>query len=191
MMTREWNRQSVGVRAAVVVLGAIAGCASGTTTFESSTNLKNSAPVTRLVLFESVQSPFFGGDLYRGFVEGMTSQLARCGVTASIEQIGALDLDPDQRIASTIESFRASSAMLVTASGGDRTRSNGVDHQKLRFTLKLLDVASNKVTWMAESKLSMARSWATDDVGTGARFATSIVSRLRADGVLTGCPSVR
>ena len=190
-MTQEWTRRLAFLRAAVV-LGAVACRANGTTIFESSTNLKNAAPVTRLVIFENVQSSF-AGDLYRGFVGALKSGLADCGVTASIEQIGALDLDVDQRIASTIDTFHASSAMLVLANGGNQTfnRSNGVETYQLRFTLKLLDVVSNHVTWMAETKLSMLTSWVTDDVGTGARFATSIVSRLRDDGMLAGCPSVQ
>lgn len=186
-MRRARNWRSVGLRA-VVVLGTVASCATGRASFESSTNLKNTAPVTRLVIFESVQSPFFAGDVYRGFVEGLESRFASCGVPTSIARISALDLDPDQRIATRIETVQASSALLVTAEGGTRTRYNGLDQNELRFTLKLLDVGSNKVMWMAESKFSMQTSRMTDDVGTGARFAASIVSRLRDDGILTGCP---
>lgn len=186
-MTRVRNWRSMGL-GAVVVLGTVASCATGKATFESSTNLKNMAPVTRLAIFESVQSPFFAGDVYRGFVEGLQLRFGRCGIPASIDRLGALDLDPDRRIATRIETFQATSALLVTAEGGTRTRYNGYDTNELRFTLKLLDVGSNKVMWMAESKFSMARNRMTDDVGTGARFAASIVARLRDDGILAGCP---
>lgn len=153
MRTRAWKCRSVSARA-VAVLGAVASCANGTTTFQSSTNLKNSAPVTRLVVFESVQGPYFVGDFYRGFVEGLKSQLTSCGVMPAIEQIDPLDLDTEQHIASAIESFHASSVMLVSRTSGDNhTFSNGFDTHELRFTLKLLDIASNKVTsgWPSRS----------------------------------------
>lgn len=190
-MRREWARQSVYVRAAVV-LGVVAGCANARTSIESSTNLKNAAPVTRLLIFEDVESSLSAGDLYRGFVERVKSGLTSCGVTASIEQVrGPVDLN--QLVAGPIENYHASSVMLIEADGGEdiHNRRNGTDTYKLRFKLRLLDVVSNKVTWMAESKVYMTTSWASDDVENGGRFAAAIVSRLQDDGVLTGCPSVQ
>jgi len=189
-MTRAWVRQSVCVRAAVVI-GVVAGCATARTSIESSTNLKNTAPVTRLLIFEDLQHAFYSADLYGGFVERVKSGLTSCGVTASIEQAPGL-VNFNELVAGPIETFHASSVMLIFSEGEDvHHPSNGTDTYKLRFKLKLLDVVSNKVMWAAESKVYMTTSWTTDDVENGARLGAAIVSRLQDDGVLTGCPSAQ
>jgi hypothetical protein len=57
------------------------------------------------------------------------------------------------------------------------------------FAFKLVDLASRQTTWVARSQLDFVARHNPDDALTGLRFATSVVSHLRDDGVLPGCPA--
>jgi hypothetical protein len=189
--TSEWSSNARLVALAVMLGGSFGGCYTPVvkTKFESTTDLKNVAPVTRLVIFGSA-GRMFGGSMNRGFEAGLTSRLATCGVATSIVHMSALDLDADARIAAVIAKFRASSVMSIATDGGLVERGlNGGLLDTLWFKLKLLDTTSSKAAWIAQVRFEVEKNFVSNDQGVGVRFATSIIARLRDDGILTRCPA--
>lgn len=172
----------------MVVLAALGACTSGTTTFQTMVRPGVGAPVTRLVVFESVESPFFDHELHRGFVIGLERRLASCGVQAHVERIEPLELDPAQHVAQAVTAAGANATLEITAAGGKRTSQGDSSSDVLQFGLKMVDTASNEARWKGTASLGLSQSWRTDRSGSGAAFATSIVTRLRDDGVLAHCP---
>jgi hypothetical protein len=59
----------------------------------------------------------------------------------------------------------------------------------LRFDVELIDVATRQTKWAGSAQLEREHRASTDDVGSGVRFATSVVERMRDEGVLAGCPA--
>jgi len=174
----------------LVVVVAIGACATtGTTKFTTSAHAVAVPPVTRLVVFETVESPFFNHQMHRGFVVGLTKRMASCGVEASVEHLSELELDRDQRRTSAVTAARAGAMLMIDAAGGKRTVSGNSSNDVLRFDLRLVDVATKQVPWSGEANLERLQSWATDELGSGAQFATALVERMRDDGVLTRCPA--
>jgi len=173
----------------IAALGACSAGATGTTRFETWANPVEVAPVQRLVVFESVESPYFNHNLHKGFVAGLRQRFASCGVQARVEQLAALELDRAKHITGAIESFHAGAALVIDAGGGQRRTGRGPDQDSLTFGVKLVDVATQQIKWAGSARLEREQSWRTDDVGSGVRFATSVVERMRDDGVLTSCPA--
>jgi len=183
---------------AVVLAASQSACTPGVTTttrFNSRVEVANAAPVKRLVVFESVERPGFGHDMHLGFVVALTKRLSTCGVTARLLQAESSDLDPAARVASNIQEFQADAVLLIRAAGGSvvNDRSDGNTDSALIFELKLIETASQRMTWQAKSQFTHSGGASinnTDnDIDSGASFGTSIVSRLRDDRVLTGCPA--
>lgn len=173
----------------MVGLAACSTGPTGTTRFATWVNPVEVAPVQRLVVFESVESPYFDASLHQGFVIGLRQRFASCGVQASVERLAALDIDRARRITDAIASFRAGTVLVIRAAGGERKLRGVASTDSLRFDVELVDVATRKTKWSGAATLDRERLQSTDDVGSGVRFATSFVERLRDDGVLAGCPA--
>jgi hypothetical protein len=184
-----WGEREAACRRGIMaaIVAAVAGCATSTTTFDSRVERPLAAPMTRLVVFEAVQSPFFDEWRLHGFVVGVTARLKSCGVTAQVEHLDELDLDRNEHITNALAGFHADAAMVITARGGDRTWGNNGSRDELRFALDLLEVESKRRTWHADATL-MKPAAVNLAGGIGLELATSIVARLRDDGMLHACP---
>jgi hypothetical protein len=171
-------------------------CPSGATTttrFNSRVVVAHAAPVKRLLVFESVERPGFGHDMHQGFVVALTKRLSMCGVTARLLQADASEVDPAARVAKNIQEFQADAVLLIRGAGGSVVN-GGSGGSELIFELKLIETASQRMTWQAKSEFVRSGTDSfnnTDrDTDSGATFGTSIVSRLRDDRVLTECPAL-
>lgn len=192
-----WRIGGIGMWIAVVLAASQPACAPGVTTstrFNSRVDVANAAPVKRLLVFESVERPGFGHDMHLGFVAALTKRLSMCGVTARLLQAESSDPDPAARVAKNIQEFQADALLLIRGAGGSVVHGDGNTDSALIFELKLIETASQRMTWHAKSQFvrsGIASINDTDrDIDSGASFGTSIVSRLRDDHVLTGCPAL-
>lgn len=184
---------------AVVLAASQPACAPGVTTttrFNSRVEVAGAAPVKRLLVFEGIERPGFGHDMHLGFVVALTKRLSMCGVTARLLQADASAVDPTARVTSSIQEFQADAVLLIGAAGGSvvNDASGGSTDSALIFELKLFETASLRMTWRARSQFrrsgASSSSNTDSDIDAGASFGTSIVSRLRDDRVLTGCPAL-
>jgi hypothetical protein len=171
-----------------VVSCGLAACVSNTAVaFTSKVNLAHAAPIDGM-LVTNVQNSGLDAELYRGFEIGLTQRLGSCGVRARVLHGRAAQLDPTPEAVKAIQavavmSIELASPPLIRAVGFSSSRVSAV------FALKLEDIASRQTTWVARSKLEFRLLYTHADAEFGAWFATQVVSRLRDDGVLTGCPA--
>jgi hypothetical protein len=181
-----WGRSFVAL--AIVVGGSGApGCASGRTTFTSRTNLGGTALIKRLVVYEDGRATGLSSEMRTGLQTALEKGFTACGV-ASTMVASALDLDPGKRIGSSAEDFQTAAVLQIEPAGG---RLPSKDESQLWFALKLVNLASQQVTWLANAEFDVESGGRlTDEVRLGERLGTSIVSRLRDDGVLPDCPLV-
>jgi hypothetical protein len=181
-----WGRCSF-VALAVVVGSGAPGCAPARTTFTSQTNLADTAPIKRLVVYEDGRATGLTSEMRTGLQTALAKGFTACGV-ASTMVASALDLHPGKRIGLSAADFQMAAVLQIEPAGG---RLHSKDESQLRFALKLVDLASQQVTWLANAAFDVEIGGRlTDEVKFGERLGTSIVSRLRDDGVLPGCPSV-
>lgn len=66
---------------------------------------------------------------------------------------------------------------------GKRQYGKNFKEMSLSFRFELFDLTLDKVTWKARAVLEVTR----EGTSSGKEFASSIISRLRSDGVLKGC----
>jgi hypothetical protein len=121
----------------------------------------------------------------------MASRLRACGITPRILTTYRLDMNPGQPIDVAVREFRPSAILSIMPIGVNRIRDERDERNErnkpdktLFFKLALVDLASDKVTWVAKY-----RGHGYSDFGS--EFALRIVLRLREDGVLKGCPGGR
>jgi hypothetical protein len=182
-----WGRRSFVALAVVVGGSGAPGCASGRTTFISQTNLAGTAPIKRLVVYEDGRATGLTSEMRTGLQTSLAKGFTACGV-ASTMVASALDLDPGKRTGSSAEDFQMAAVLQIELTGG---RLHSKDESQLRFALKLVDLESQQVTWLANAELDVEiGGHLTDEAKFGERLGISIVSRLRDDGVLPGCPLV-
>lgn len=144
------------------------------------------APITRLLV------ALIGGvddDWRSGIESGLARQLAACGVHATVLAPRRLELAFIDRARRTAEQIQASAMLTIECKRSDAFEDNATTRSTQTFELMVIEPASSKVVWRVESKLTLASYPSTDDSATAARFAASIVSRLQADRILTGCPA--
>jgi hypothetical protein len=179
------------VASVTVLVTGLTGCASSTpaAVFNSRTNIASTAPVDRLLVIERVDDIGVDKGVQFGFQAGLAQRLRTCGVTSRLLHIERLELDPDEPIAMTIKEFQPRTILSIKVIGGNLVERDAGSRGQLLLGLKLLDVASNQVTWEARSQLQVSTSSWKDGTVDGMDFASSIVARLRDDGVLRGCPT--
>lgn len=194
-MTRRWLVASCPVVSAIVAACGLAGCAPPEATFRSKANLANAAPVQRLLVVVDVHSPAFEPEVYRGFHIGLTRRLGACGVASRVlPEPDAREPVAERRIADAASELQPSAVMSMALAGVPLVHqtivgSHTMTQNTIVFAFQLEDRTSRQVVWNARSQLEFSVHHSSDDARTGLRFATSLVSRLRDDGVLRGCPS--
>ena len=170
------------------------GCAkeASMTTFNSRVE-RSASPIKRLLVLASVTSSGFSARMYEVFRAGLTNRLATCGVPSKVLS-GNSSEDPLQRIKDSTAEFEPTATLVIQRAGGAVIREStgymGTDRttSALLFQLEMIDTSSAHRTWLARSRFDTRKS--NTDVETSAvEFATSIVSRLRDDGMLLGCPT--
>jgi hypothetical protein len=186
-MTSRWIPSFV-VLAVVSGASSLSGCASEAV-FNSRTNLANAAPVKRLLVVANVESHGFNHDMHLGFEAALVKRLSTCGIAAKALEAQPGDLDPAARVSASAKELEADAILMITALGGDWTESGDTTSTTLIFDFKLVDVASGHVTWLAKSQLDVKTNARINDFDSGTSFGTSVVSRLRDDRVLAGCPT--
>jgi hypothetical protein len=184
--TRSGHRSFIAL---AVVLGGsgVPGCASGRTDIKSQTNLAGTTPIKRLVVYEDGRATGLTSDMRTALQAALAKGFTACGV-ASTMVASALDLDTSKRVGASAKDFEMAAVLQIEPAAG---RVPSKDESQLRFALKLVDLASQQVTWRANAEFDVELGGHfTDEVKSGERLGTSIVSRLRDDGVLPGCPSL-
>jgi len=179
-----WVNRRIAVYGTMLCSCVLLGCASGQATFKSQVDVGNMTPIERMVVMPAVRGPGFNWQMYEGFIAGLKSRLATCGVQSTFFSPGALELDADQQLAKLVAENRASAIMSIAHGPKNKL---GTTENALQFELSIVDVASQKTVWMATGHLQMTKL-AVDHSASGVQFATRVVSRLRADHVLKGCP---
>jgi hypothetical protein len=146
------------------------------------------APITRLLV-----APIGGvdDDWRSGIESGLATQLIACGVRSTMLTPGPLELAFLDRARRTAEQIQASAMLTIECKRSEAFEDTKamLTRRALTFELMVIEPRSSEVVWRVESYLMLASAPSTSDSATAARFAASIVSRLQADGVLTGCPA--
>jgi hypothetical protein len=177
-----------------LLIPAVASCGLAACTsikevaFTSKVNRAPAAPIAGMLVVDA-QSPGLGVELHRGLEIGLAQRLGSCGVRARVLTGRPAQLELESEAVKVVQPVAVMSIELASPpfiqhiAGSDAARVSAV------FALKLEDIASHQATWVARSKLDFHLSYVQPDARFGAWFATQIVSRLRDDGVLTGCPT--
>jgi hypothetical protein len=182
-----WGRRSF-VALAVLLGSGAAGCASGRATFNSQTNLAGTAPIQRLLVVEDDGATGLTADMRTGLQTALANGFWACGVASTMLAAGAVDLNPRARIGSAAKDLATAAVLKIEPAEGSLY---GKYERQLHFALKVVDLESRQVTWLANAEFDVELGGQfTNEVRSGERLGTSIVSRLRDDGVLPGCPSL-
>jgi hypothetical protein len=133
--------------------------------------------------------------MYEAFQAGLTNRLATCGIPSKVLLVRS-SRDPGQRISDSSAELAPTATLVIQREGGEvvrESRSTGYlvterTTSRLIFQLEMFDTSSARRTWLARSQFDTRKS-NTDAETSAVEFATSIVARLRDDGILPGCPT--
>jgi hypothetical protein len=148
-----------------------AGCAAQTASVRW-TSIEGPTPIDNVVVFESIQHAARVGVLFRGFETRFQSELAACGVATTIRH-GEAEGDETH--------------LSITPDGGTYTQVSAPGNEDVTtridgaFKLVLFDARAHKITWRGIVDI---KTDTTPEVSDGEAFATTVMSRLRADGVV-------
>jgi hypothetical protein len=174
---------------AAALAASTAGCTTSVgpslPTFNSRADLANTAPVARLLIFADVYDRDLGPNVSQGLIAGLTNRLTACGVPSAIVRPDPMELDPAQRIAAVERDFQPSAVLWLKPASVTTTRYSDGAARDVVLDLTVTEVATNHLDWLAKAKLHVGSNTAV----FGSSFATEVVSQLRADQVLTHCPS--
>lgn len=179
---------SRGTAISSVLVCVAVGCVSATTTVESRVNLQGAQPVERLVVVLQLE---LAEALRSGFEAGLMDRFTACRIESRLWTSGAVDPETQLPISSgaIARDIEATTTMSITSAGGIvQPIGLGATKRALAFNLNVVDVRSHNMIWQARSQFSVRTGLFSDEQGEGYRVATSIVSRLRDDGVLARCP---
>jgi len=172
----------------VVASGGLAACVSDKqVAFTSRFNLAHATRIDGMVI-NDVQSRAVDAALYRGFEAGLTQRLGSCGVRATVVHDAASLQDPASEAVQAVQPAAAMSIELASPPFVYMIGS-GYSQVSVVFAFKVADMASRQTTWEARSTPEFHLLHNEADARLGAWYATQVVSRLRDDGVLTGCPA--
>ena len=172
------------------IVAAGAGCASGTNTFKSRTDLASASTIERLLVIDDLADEAFTEQLYAGFKQGISSALETCGVKPRLIQADPMELDPKARLEAITSEFHPSATLLINAKGGNRVIGGGVTKNEMSIEFQVIDASTSKMTWLAKSLYKVGTGSAFgDDQASGQQFGTSVVVRMRDDGLLKTCPT--
>jgi hypothetical protein len=165
------------------------GCASSLVTITSRTEAPDVAPLKRLLVVANVDPASFTGLMHRSFDSTWMDRLNACGVQSAILNSTAMDINIEKNLVAAAQAFQPNAILMIRSAGGQVWINR--DQRSVRFEMKIIDVETQKTTWMASSVLEISAGYMTDQQRqeVGANFASSILSRLRHDSVLTSCPA--
>lgn len=165
------------------------GCASSHITMASRTGASDIAPLKRILVIASFDRASFTDLMYQGFESAWKDRLDACGIKFAILNSGIMDVNIEERFGKAARSLDPGSILRIWSTGG--TVHVHRDERNVRFGMKIIDVETEKTTWMASSELEISLGYMTDQQRqeVGSKFARSILSRLHADNVLTSCPA--
>jgi len=175
----------------VVLVAAfdLEACASAPM-YTSKADLAGSAPIHSVLAVHNLRKDDFGFGMFgRGLRASLTSALDACGVKSRILQVDPTDLTLNERIEQNVQEFHPSAVLYIKIirreTGIFRSQYGTAVTEEWTFDLGMLDVAANKQIWVARTMSKFKSKY----IAPGMDFATSIVSRLRDDSVLKGCPT--
>lgn len=135
--------------------------------------------MTRLVVYEALEGPAVSRGASAEFGRDLVRRLATCGVAASVLVADPMNPMPfKQRLDAALEQQASHAVLVVQAMGG-----NLGANSEVRVALKVADVRVAEPLWEADGTTFFARNRLQD----GAAFSILVVTKLRDDGVLSGC----
>jgi hypothetical protein len=197
VMATAWSAATRAVAAAIVVL-VQSGCPPRPVvheitfdrynTLDSRSLVGRPAEIARLLVVADVEPKYFPESMLDGFHDAVTNRLAACGVQSSVLQVDPTVLDSDDRVAAELQSSHPNVILMMRSAGAHVVGRPDGFHGTMWFDLAVLDARSQAPTWRARSTIDVTVGPWSASAETGAQLATGIVSRLRDDGVLAGCP---
>jgi len=157
-------------------------------TFDSKVIAGRPVAIDRLLVVADVELRYFPEPMFDGFHDAVTNRLAACGVQSSVLYVDPTVLGSDDRVVAELKSSQPNVILVVRAAGADVVGGDRAFSGKMWFDLTLVDARSQAPTWRARSMVDGAVGRWSVSAETGATFATGIVSQLRDDSVLAGCP---
>ena len=180
-------RQLTIAVAAMLWIGGAGGCTPTDTVLITRTHRSERPPsFDRLMVVVNARSIGFSASMEKGLRDGMQHMLARCGVTARVGDPSIVEGVPDVDLIA-----RGGEVQLrIERSGGTiyvGETTGALQRGELRFEVSLVIVPSSEIVWRADAEL-----WITASLGgaekAGRDLARRILTQLRIDGLLRGCP---
>lgn len=178
--------------ALTLMLGAGgAGCEPPPVRGSSTRFIEHAPQIERLLLIADIKSPVFGDVMYDGFRGSIMAALSWCHVEGRLEHKDPMGLDEEDRLLRSLKEFQPDAQLLIDATGGTlqgdaRSTLRGVQVLKRLFEVDLFVGAAREVAWHASVVMQDSHG---DPAANGAELAVHVISRLRADGLLQGCPA--
>lgn len=184
------NRRLRGVAIVLVVTLMMIGVSSCAEPLHAQFNSRRSAghavPIERMLVMTAISNVGLEGVTYRVFESVLRAKLRQCGIRSRILQSNPLELDAATHVSESADELRPNAMMMVKGISGQHV----IDRSRLYLDLKLFDIASARVLWIAKLAFDVDSNgvW-FEDSAAGNRLATGIVSQLRDDRVIAGCPA--
>lgn len=168
-----------------------AGCAAQGGMQDTNTTVLRSTPrdpaaFDRMVLFMNLASPAVDQAGATSFASNLVSRLASCGVTTTVVTHDPMDMKTsEQRVDAAATEMSSHVLMIVKAVGGNLGSSANPDGPRtVNVKLGVFDAERNVETWQATGLAEFTPGRGERD---GVMFAREVATRLRDDGILTGC----
>lgn len=201
-MTHPWRAGTRALAAAMVVLaqhGCVPPPVVHEVTFERLSTpdamplVGQPAAIERLLVVADVDPQTFPEPMFDGLHDALTNRLAACGVRPSALYLDPADLGSQDRIAAELGRSHPNAVIMVRGAGsrviGTRLITGDYAFKgTMWFDLTVLETRSQAPIWRARAKVDVTVGGWSVSAESGAQFATGVVSRLRDDGVLVGCP---
>lgn len=176
----------------VVLVLLIAACSHSTTSVDSRT-FPGAAPVRTVMVFTNMPDEPFAGAMNLGFESRFRAGLSACGVNPEFRAVVDDGGDFIARSEASMQAMNTNAALFIKEAGGKTTAYTGQRDDNVRarsfdvwVKLQLFDRRANKVTWEALVHYDGFKNGEVT-MGDGEAFAAAIASKLRSDGILTGC----
>jgi hypothetical protein len=164
-----------------------AGCAaSAKTTISSQSEGLSKTRIERMLVYANLGRGI-DEQMTAGFEAGWTNRLTACGVRSIIFRNDVQNLDAAAGTDTATQRFHPAAILWIDFETGFVDA--GAGERKLNFQLKLVDAKSRKPVWHANTQFQVdGNASVSARENFGVDFATSVVARMRGDGVLNNCP---
>jgi hypothetical protein len=169
------------------LVAASLSCAASKISFYSSTYPANWIAIDRLLIVTNFQNGSFDQKMYRALGDGLRIELGACNVASKILQFDPLGVEG--MIDKVARAFQATATLAIVARGNEVVKTHAIGFaEKAYFELAIFHAESGNVVWRADSVLDLGVVNPLDNEDRiGCRFASSIITRLEADGILKAC----